>query len=353
MARALEAMAGRWRSTALGLLLALTIAACGSPPGHELRTLEQLTDMASAGDLGAQTALGQVYEKGLGVRQNLDQALRWYARATEGGDALAPFHVGALYERGVLVSQDYAEAAAWYRISAERGNDAAQASLAYLYEHGLGVPQDYAEALRWYEAAQATWNLRAEYPVEAGYATGREGAGYGDPPSDLFGPEAPDAPPAGAESLPEPEPDDPLAALFELLVPAGETPEPAMPALDPGAVEVAALSVPEGAALDAGSDETFVMPVPEAKPEPPEAGEVAVHLASFRTADAAAREWDRLAAYHGAMFDGLDPLLDGVALGGEEGFVRLLAAPFTDETAAQFFCDALTRANHFCKVAVR
>jgi hypothetical protein len=315
-----------------GAIFALGLGACASPPGHEVRTLEQLTEMANADDLGAQAALGQAYEKGLGVRASIDQALRWYRLASEGGDPFAPFQIGALYERGSGVEQNYAEAARWYRIAAERGNDTAQASLAYLYEHGLGVPQDYAAAIYWYEAARATWATRAEYPVEAVFATGREGVDYGEPPPEalLFEPSPADAPVVvGQGTAPPTDPAaDPLAALRKQL----DTARPATPSIDPGEVTSAELDRPD-------------------EPTP----EFAAHLASFRTADGAAREWDRLAGIQGGLFTDLAPWLDGVALGATdgEGFVRLLAAPFVNRTTAERFCAELVAVNLYCKVVAR
>lgn len=332
-----------------GAIIALVLGGCASPPSHEMRTLEQLTDMAQDGDPGAQAVLGQAYEKGLGVRASIDQAMRWYERASEGGDPFAPFQIGALFERGVGVVRDYAEAAHWYRIAAERGNDSAQASLAYLYEHGLGVTQNYAAAVYWYEAARTTWAERAEYPVEAAFATGREGAKYGEPPPEALLVEPPSGEPvkrgddefAGTPAvigetapLSAAEPAaDPLGELLERL----DASVSAMPSVDLGAVTSAAIVAPN-----------------QLEPADP-APEFAAHLASFRTAEAAAREWDRLASIRGGLFTDLAPWLDGVSLGEAdgEGFVRLLAAPFEDRVAAEQFCSKLVASNLYCKVVAR
>ena len=56
--------------------------------------------MANEGDATAQTALGLLYERGLGVSLDSAKALIWYRRAAKQGDALAMFHIGSLYERG-------------------------------------------------------------------------------------------------------------------------------------------------------------------------------------------------------------------------------------------------------------
>jgi TPR repeat protein len=48
----------------------------------------QLT-MAEKGDVRAQYYLGEMHEQGLGTRQNLGEAFKWYEKAAEKGDAWA------------------------------------------------------------------------------------------------------------------------------------------------------------------------------------------------------------------------------------------------------------------------
>ena len=52
------------------------------------------------------------------------------------------------YEKG-----DYSEALRWYRKSAEQGNASGQNDLGYMYENGYGVSKDYSEAVKWYRKA--------------------------------------------------------------------------------------------------------------------------------------------------------------------------------------------------------
>ena len=59
---------------------------------------------------------------------------------------------------GWVVPHDYGEALKWYRRAAERGQASAQHNLGTMYAEGLGVPQDYVQAYMWfsiYEAAGA------------------------------------------------------------------------------------------------------------------------------------------------------------------------------------------------------
>src|SRR5713226_8657725 len=73
----------------------------------------------------------------------------WMAQA-EGGDAAAQTYVGEIYEKGLGVAPDYGAAAQWYRRAADAGFPRAAINLGYLYEHGLGVPRDPAQARYWY-----------------------------------------------------------------------------------------------------------------------------------------------------------------------------------------------------------
>jgi TPR repeat protein len=61
--------------------------------------------------------------------------------------------VGSLYEAGRGVRKDYAQAVNWYRKSADRGDASAMKQLGKLYESGQGVPKNPAEAREWYARA--------------------------------------------------------------------------------------------------------------------------------------------------------------------------------------------------------
>ena len=86
-------------------------------------------------------------------RADLSTALRFWQAAADSGDPAAQTNVGEIYERGLGVAPDYAQAAVWYRKAAEQNYARAQSSLGHLYEKGLGVPQDKTQALNWYRKA--------------------------------------------------------------------------------------------------------------------------------------------------------------------------------------------------------
>ena len=71
--------------------------------------------LANAGDVEAQTNLGEIFEQGKGGPPQPDMAAQWYRRAAEAGYARAQVNLGSLYERGVGVAQNQATAMQWYR----------------------------------------------------------------------------------------------------------------------------------------------------------------------------------------------------------------------------------------------
>jgi caspase domain-containing protein/Sel1 repeat-containing protein len=76
----------------------------------------------------------------------------WLPRA-EQGDASAQTFVGEIYEKGLGVPPDYGTAALWYRKAADQGFARAAINLGALYAQGLGVPKDPQQALDWYAKA--------------------------------------------------------------------------------------------------------------------------------------------------------------------------------------------------------
>jgi hypothetical protein len=86
-------------------------------------------------------------------RADLQSALRIWMQTAESGDAEAQTNVGEIYERGLGVPPNYEAAAIWYQKAADQGYSRALFNLGTLYEQGLGVPQDRLKALNLYRAA--------------------------------------------------------------------------------------------------------------------------------------------------------------------------------------------------------
>jgi hypothetical protein len=86
-------------------------------------------------------------------RANYATALKVWQPLAEQGDPAAQTYVGEIYEKGLGVPPDYAVAAQWYRRAADTGYARAAINLGHLYENGLGVARDPALALNLYRRA--------------------------------------------------------------------------------------------------------------------------------------------------------------------------------------------------------
>jgi uncharacterized caspase-like protein/predicted nucleic acid-binding Zn-ribbon protein len=71
--------------------------------------------LANDGDAEAQNAVGEIYEKGLGVAPQYDLAAQWYAKAAAQNFNRAQLNLGALYEKGLGVPRDPAKALELFR----------------------------------------------------------------------------------------------------------------------------------------------------------------------------------------------------------------------------------------------
>ncbi|HET9492086.1 MAG TPA: caspase family protein [Methylomirabilota bacterium] len=86
-------------------------------------------------------------------RANYATALKVWLAPAQQGDADAQTYVGEIFEKGLGVPPDYGAAAEWYRRAAAQGHSRAAINLGNLYERGLGVPKDPSQALQWYRRA--------------------------------------------------------------------------------------------------------------------------------------------------------------------------------------------------------
>ena len=104
---------------------------------------------AAEGYAPAQNNLGVLYSKGLGVKQNANEALEWFEQSAERGFAEGQNNCGL----ALFAMQRFNESARWFHKAADQGLAAAQYNLAEMYQKGVVYPQDLEEACRWYSRA--------------------------------------------------------------------------------------------------------------------------------------------------------------------------------------------------------
>ena len=71
------------------------------------------------------------------------------------------------YANGLGVAKDEVEAVKWYRKAAEKGNAEAQLNLGEMYANGRGVEEDDVEAYKWFllSGAQGTEQAKEKIPI--------------------------------------------------------------------------------------------------------------------------------------------------------------------------------------------
>ena len=81
--------------------------------------------------------LGNCYCDGEGVEQNYTEAVKWYTKAAEQGNADAQNNLGHCYHNGYGIEQNFIEAIKWFTKAAEQGHTKAQQNLdtCYVYIH--------------------------------------------------------------------------------------------------------------------------------------------------------------------------------------------------------------------------
>ncbi|MHA7944015.1 tetratricopeptide repeat protein [Formosa sp. 3Alg 14/1] len=99
-------------------------------------------EAAKEGHEYAQFNIGLMYEQGLGVAKNQEEAFNWYTKSATQKNSAAQFNLGVCYENGYGTPVDFAKANAWYRKASLQGDGLAVGNLGMLYIRGDGVKEN-------------------------------------------------------------------------------------------------------------------------------------------------------------------------------------------------------------------
>lgn len=110
--------------------------------------------LAETGVARAQSNLGACYVEGLGVERDPDEAVEWFTRGAEAGDAAGQRSLAALHFKGQAgLEQDDDAAFELYGLAAAQGDALSQDMLSWMLLEGRGAGPDPVEARRWALAA--------------------------------------------------------------------------------------------------------------------------------------------------------------------------------------------------------
>ena len=113
-------------------------------------SVQRLRMQAERGNVEAQFALAQAYDRGRDVPKDKTEAVRWYRLAATQGDAFAQNALGDNYWEGTGVPKNDTEAARWWQLAAAQGFAPAQHSLGKILSGGSqGVRSDKVHAYMW------------------------------------------------------------------------------------------------------------------------------------------------------------------------------------------------------------
>ncbi len=120
---------------------------------------------AEKGSAEAWLGLGECYYWGIGVKKDMEEAIKWYRKAAEQGLEYAAQQLSML--NSIIESEKYIQKYAdEQKRLAEQGNADMQFSLGEKYLYGSGFEIDEKEAAKWFRKAAEQGNERARMQLE-------------------------------------------------------------------------------------------------------------------------------------------------------------------------------------------
>jgi TPR repeat protein len=116
----------------------------------------------------AQLSLSRFYEEGLGVPKDTHQADYWLRRSDwaqkflksgKMGSVADQFRLAHMYETGIGIKQNLKNAFKWYKTAAIWGLAKAQIKTGQFYQSAIGMNKNLVEAYRWFAIAKETSTL--------------------------------------------------------------------------------------------------------------------------------------------------------------------------------------------------
>lgn len=123
--------------------------------------IEEIREKANKEDAEAQNQLAVAYYTGIGVKKNLEEAIRWWARAADNGNGRANSMLGTMYYQGTGVKKNIIEAIKYWHLAAEKKDPDAMSQLGYVYLLGDSVKKNLTLAYMWFNLAAGLGDKQA------------------------------------------------------------------------------------------------------------------------------------------------------------------------------------------------
>ena len=140
--------------------------------GYYLTAFNYALPRAQLGDPAAQTLIGELYERGLGIKRDKKEAAQWYKFAAENGSREAQFSYALKLIEGKYVTKDKAAAKNLLKQSADAGHSVAQFNYAQMLIDERPTSRGLEIALGYYEKAAERGVADAYFAMAQIYARG-------------------------------------------------------------------------------------------------------------------------------------------------------------------------------------
>lgn len=125
------------------------------------------------GDADAMSALGLMYKKGDGVEIDYEKARLLFEKAADLKNADAFVNLGVMYVNGTGVPKSTEKALSLFVEGANLGSDVAMTNLAQMYQYAEGISHDQEKANHWFEKAAQSGNVKAQHQLGYNLSIGR------------------------------------------------------------------------------------------------------------------------------------------------------------------------------------
>lgn len=131
-------------------------------------------------DAAVEFRIAEMYLRGIGVEQNIDEAVKWLTLCCEKENPRAQFELAALYQKGESIQRDEEKAQTLYSaalagfVNEEKNTPAASIEyrIASMFAKGYGTDQDAEKSFRWYKQAADNGHAHAAYCAAQACYTG-------------------------------------------------------------------------------------------------------------------------------------------------------------------------------------
>ena len=128
------------------------------------RAFSEFLPLANEGDFRSQYYIGYLYLNGLGVTQDVKEAVRFLNMSSDQNYDMAQSLLAFLYDEGQAVPQNRERAMELYQRAAEQNNSSANLNLGVMYYNGTIVEKNHAKALEYFKKVPVD-----EKPIVARY----------------------------------------------------------------------------------------------------------------------------------------------------------------------------------------